>query len=79
MSKPFLNELFMTRLDELILEGERQWEAQNAHEKRTIVDIVGFTQWATSSLNLLDKLSVSTNRFMGTPSETTPNLTMSEL
>ena len=64
MSKPFLNEVFLKRLDELILEGERQWSAQSTHEKHKIMDIVGFTQWATSSLNLLDKLSVSTNRFV---------------
>lgn len=64
MSKPFLNEVYLDRLDELILEGERQWSAQSAHEKHKIMDIVGFTQWATSSLNLLDKLSVSTNRFV---------------
>jgi hypothetical protein len=64
MSKPFLNEMFLARLDELILEGEKQWEAQRSHEKHKIMDIVGFTQWATSSLNLPDKLSVSTNRFV---------------
>jgi len=29
-----------------------------------IMDIVSFTQWSTSSLNLLDKLSISSNRFV---------------
>jgi hypothetical protein len=54
--KPFLNEVFLARLDELILEGEKQWEAQASHEKHKIMDIVGFARWATSSLNLLEYL-----------------------
>lgn len=29
-----------------------------------IMDVVSFTQWSTSSLNLLDKLSISSNRFV---------------
>ena len=41
MSKPFLNEVFLARLDELIIEGEKQWEAQRTHEKHKIMDIVG--------------------------------------
>lgn len=64
MAKPFVNELLLARFDELIIEGERRWDAFQENKNGMIVDIVGFTQWATSCLNLLDKLSVSTNRFV---------------
>lgn len=64
MSKPFVNELLVARFDELILEGEKRWAEFQENKDAMIMDIVGFTQWATSCLNLLDKLSVSTNRFV---------------
>jgi hypothetical protein len=64
MIKPFVNELLLARFDELILEGERLWGEFQENKNGMVMDIVGFTQWATSCLNLLDKLSVSTNRFV---------------
>lgn len=64
MTKPFLNELLLARFDELIAEGEQRWREYQKDKKGMIMDIVGFTQWSTSCLNLLDKLSVSTNRFV---------------
>lgn len=64
MTKPFVNELLLARFDELITEGEQRWWEFQKNKKGMIIDIVGFTQWSTSCLNLLDKLSVSTNRFV---------------
>lgn len=64
MTKPFINELLLTRFDELISEGERQWLEFQKNNDGILIDIVSFTQWSTSCLNLLDKLSVSTNRFV---------------
>ena len=64
MPRPFVNESLIARFDELIEEGQSRWEEFQKDEKRMIMDIVGFTQWSTSCLNLLDKLSVSTNRFV---------------
>jgi hypothetical protein len=64
MTKPFVNDRFLSRFDELIQEGEARWQEFQKDEKRVIMDIVGFTQWSTSCLNLLDKLSISTNRFV---------------
>lgn len=50
-------------MDELIGEGEQQWwEFQKT--PGTIKDPIRFTQWTTSCLNLLDRLSISTNRFV---------------
>lgn len=64
MKQPFVNKLLLARFDELIAEGEQRWQDFQKNNERMIVDIVGFTQWSTSCLNLLDKLSVSTNRFV---------------
>lgn len=64
MSTQFLNERLLARFDELILEGEQRWREFQKNENAMIMDIVGFTQWSTSCLNLLDKLSISTNRFV---------------
>ena len=64
MIQLFVNEVLLSRFDELIGEGEARWAEFQKNEKKMIMDIVGFTQWSTSSLNLLDKLSVSTNRFV---------------
>ena len=64
MTEQFVNERLLFRFDELILEGEARWQAFQKDEKRVIMDIVGFAQWTTSCLNLLDKLSISTNRFV---------------
>lgn len=60
----YYNESFLSRFDELITEGERLWEEFKKNEDSMIMDIVSFTQWSTSCLNLLDKLSISTNRFV---------------
>jgi hypothetical protein len=63
MTEVFVNDRLLARFDELIQEGEARWLEFQKDEKRVIMDIVGFAQWSTSSLNLLDKLSISTNRF----------------
>lgn len=64
MTKPFVNDRLLSRFDELILEGDKRWHEFQKDEKGVILDIVGFAQWSTSCLNLLDKLSISTNRFV---------------
>lgn len=58
------NSLIRQRLDDLIGEGERQWEEFIATNKGVIQNPIRLTQWITSCLNLLDKLSISTNRFV---------------
>jgi len=63
-SKTYVNENIIHRFNELILEGERLWQEYKANEKGMIMDIVAFTRWSTSCLNLLDKLSISSNRFV---------------
>lgn len=60
----YVNTAIVERFDELITEGQRLWEEFKKDEKGMIRDIVSFTQWSTSSLNLLDKLSISSNRFV---------------
>lgn len=63
--KTYVNKAIVDRFDELIAEGQRQWqEFIKKNETGMIMDIVSFTQWSTSSLNLLDKLSISSNRFV---------------
>jgi len=63
MENPFINASILARLDELIHEGEQQWwDFQK--DPKLIKDPVRFTQWTTSCLNLLDKLSITTNRFV---------------
>jgi hypothetical protein len=63
MGRPFINPAIHGRLEELIKEGEQQWwEYQK--KPGLIRDPVRFTQWSTSCLNLLDKLSVTSNRFV---------------
>ena len=57
------NSLIQQRLDDLIGEGERQWEEYKVHGNAG-VDPVLLAQWVTSSLNLLDKLSIASNRFV---------------
>lgn len=64
MTEQFVNQRLLSRFDELILEGEGRWQEFQKDEKGVIMDIVGFAQWSTSCLNLLDKLSISTNRFV---------------
>jgi len=58
------NPLILRRLDELITEGERIFEEYTKAGKGNIAEPVSLARWTTSSLNLLDKLSVSTNRFV---------------
>ncbi len=60
----YVNESILRRFDELIPEGERLWDEFKKNNEGMIIDIVAFTQWATSCLNLLDKLSITTNRFV---------------
>lgn len=64
MGKPFVNDRIILRFDELIEEGNALWDEFLKDKNGVIMDIVGFSQWATSCLNLLDKLSISTNRFV---------------
>jgi hypothetical protein len=64
MTDLFVNDRILSRFDELIQEGEARWQEFREGEGHVIMDIVGFTQWSTSCLNLLDKLSISTNRFV---------------
>ncbi len=61
---PIGNQLIRQRLDDLIGEGERQWEEFKTDGKAVIQNPVRLTQWMVSCLNLLDKLSVSSNRFV---------------
>lgn len=60
----YVNEKILSRFDELILEGKRLWDEFKNDKEGMIRDIVAFTKWSTSCLNLLDKLSISTNRFV---------------
>lgn len=63
MIQTFVNPQIAERLDQLIKEGEQQlWELEK--HPGEIHDPARLSQWTTSSLNLLDKLSVSTNRFV---------------
>lgn len=59
----YLNPVILNRFDELISEGESLNRDYEKTPNRPL-DQARLTQWATSSLNLLDKLSVSTNRFV---------------
>ncbi len=61
---PTGNPLIQQRLDDLIGEGERQWEEFTTAGKKIIQNPIRLTQWVTSCLNLLDKLSISSNRFV---------------
>jgi hypothetical protein len=59
-----INHLILSRLDQLIEEGTRKLETLQQSSTRAVEDQLGWARWTTSSLNLLDKLSVSTNRFV---------------
>lgn len=63
MAEPFINRAVLARFEELIIEGEKQW-LDFQKEPGVIKDPMRYTQWATSCLNLLDKLSVTSNRFV---------------
>src|SRR5271167_612139 len=56
------NSLIQQRLDDLIGEGERICD-EGVTEKGVVKNPVRCAQWITSCLNLLDKLSISNNRF----------------
>jgi hypothetical protein len=58
------NSLIRQRLDDLIGEGERQWDEFTTSGGSVIKNPIRLTQWITSCLNLLDKLSISSNRFV---------------
>ena len=51
-----INPEILKRLDDLIHEGEQQWW-EFKKTPGVIQDPVRYTQWTTSCLNLLDKLS----------------------
>jgi len=58
------NSLIRQRLDDLIGEGQRQWDEFTAAGGGVVKNPIRLTQWITSCLNLLDKLSISSNRFV---------------
>lgn len=62
MDKRFTNPDILERFDELIREGIKLYQEEQV--ARTVRDHASLTQWTTSCLNLLDKLSASTNRFV---------------
>jgi hypothetical protein len=59
----FTSHIILDRFDELIKEGEALLTLMRENKGR-INDAASVSKWTTSSLNLLDKLSVSTNRFV---------------
>lgn len=61
---PTGNSLIRQRLDDLIGEGERQWDEFKNAGNGVIQNPITYAQWTTSCLNLLDKLSISSNRFV---------------
>ena len=63
MDSKFLNPDILERLEELIRDGNFLYQDTITHDL-LIRDPVALTQWATSCLNLFDKLSISTNRFV---------------
>ena len=64
MKRTFSNPEIIRRFDELIERGNELWWDPVNNQAHKVQNPVLYTQWATSSLNLLDKLSVSTNRFV---------------
>lgn len=61
MPNSFVNQDIIRRFDELIADGQRHYkESKNGR----VADDIMASKWITSSLNLLDKLSVSSNRFV---------------
>jgi hypothetical protein len=63
MPAAIVNPEILKRMEELLNEGEQQWR-EFQKTPGVIQDPVRFVQWTTSCLNLLDKLSASTNRFV---------------
>lgn len=63
MRSPIVNPEIVRRFEELIAEGESLWR-DFQDSPGTIMDPIRFTCWTTSCLNLLDRLSASTNRFV---------------
>lgn len=64
MKRAFSNPDIIRRFDELIEHGNDLFWDPVKNVSHKVVSPALYTQWATSSLNLLDKLSVSTNRFV---------------
>lgn len=64
MMRKFSNPEIVQRFDELIERGNELWWDPIKNQAHKNQNPVLFTQWTTSSLNLLDKLSISTNRFV---------------
>lgn len=63
MDSKFLNPDILERFEELIRDGNALYKDTVEH-KLVVRDPVALTQWTTSCLNLFDKLSISTNRFV---------------
>jgi len=63
MVSKFLNPDILERFEELIRDGNALYQNTSANHG-TIKDTAIYTQWATSCLNLFDKLTSSTNRFV---------------
>jgi hypothetical protein len=81
--EPSAPPLMVLAMVAVVAEGGSIFEKFNKAKTGAIEDPVRFTKWTTSCLNLLDKLSISTNRFVkefgsgrgpidpkGTPSQT---------
>ncbi len=62
---PAGNPLIRQRLSDLIEEGEQLVRDFDAHSAGVAPDQIRLAAWMTSCLNLLDKLSISSNRFVG--------------
>lgn len=63
-NKIYINEGILERFNNLITEGKRLWEEFQTNKDGIIMDVMAFTKWSTSCLNLLDKLSMTSNRFV---------------
>ena len=63
MTDAAVNQEIVKRFDALIAEGECLWR-DFQDSPGMIMDPIRFARWTTSCLNLLDKLSISTNRFV---------------
>jgi len=63
MDSKFTNPDILERFEELLRDGNLLYQDTVSHNL-VVRDPVAFTQWATSCLNLFDRLSSSTNRFV---------------
>jgi hypothetical protein len=65
MTNRYVDPAVIARFDELIAQGQAEYAAlQNGPKGLAFRDPIWVTRWTTSCFNLLDRLSVSTNRFV---------------